>query len=186
MELPCMARARSARRLSLSAALLMLAVLAEAAPRREFPPSARSLATGPAFAAAYRRGSTGPATRFLLEEAARPTRARRLTLGEHTDKLWDLAYSPDGRWLATASSDRTARIWDAVTGAPRAVVHHDGGVVAVAFSPDSRLLASGGADRAVHVWDVSTGREAFEVPASEHSPATRPISVTHSSAYGGA
>jgi len=117
------------------------------------------------LAAAYRRGSTGPVTRFLLEEAARTTRARRLTLDGHADKLANVAYSPDGRWLATASLDGTARIWDAVTGAPRAVVQHADRVIVVAFSPDSRLLASGGSDRMIHVWDVSTGREVLALPS---------------------
>ncbi len=117
------------------------------------------------LATAYRMGSTGEATRLLIEEAARPTRARRLTLDGHTDKLWDVAYSPDGRWLATASADHTARIWDAVTGAPRATVQHAGRVNTVAFSPDSRLLASDGADRVVRVWDVIAGREALALPS---------------------
>jgi len=116
------------------------------------------------LAAAYRRGSTGPATRLLLEEAARPTRPRLLTLGDHTDKLANIAYSPDGRWLATASLDGTARIWDAVTGAPRATVQHDDRVISVAFSSDSRLLASGGAGRAIRIWDVGAGREVLALP----------------------
>src|SRR5207237_1907341 len=76
------------------------------------------------LAAAYRMGSTGVPTRLLLEDAARPTRARVLTLGGHTDKVWDVAYSPDGKWLATASTDHTARIWDAATGAPRGTMQH--------------------------------------------------------------
>ncbi|HEX2901477.1 MAG TPA: hypothetical protein VHS96_17310, partial [Bacteroidia bacterium] len=46
------------------------------------------------LATAYRMGSTGPATRLLLEQAARPTRARVRALAGHTDKLWDVAYSP--------------------------------------------------------------------------------------------
>ncbi|HWO17992.1 MAG TPA: protein kinase [Kofleriaceae bacterium] len=117
------------------------------------------------LAEAYRLGSTGPATRLLLEEAARPTRPRRLTLTGHGGKLWTVAYSPDGRWIATGSSDGTARLWDAATGAPRAAIPHDDRVVAVAFSPDSRLLATGGADRRVRVWDVIAGRELLALPS---------------------
>src|SRR6185436_4183035 len=117
------------------------------------------------LANAYRMGSTGAATRLLLEEAIRPTRARLLTLEGHTDKIWEVAYSPDGRWIAAASSDRTARIWDAATGALHATVHHAERVIAIAFSPDSRLLASAGRDAIVRVWDVAAGREVAVLPA---------------------
>jgi WD40 repeat protein len=119
----------------------------------------------PPLAAAYRRGSTGPATRLLLEEAARPTRGRLVTLAGHTDKLWDVVYSPDGKWLATASSDDTARVWDAETGALHETVHHADRVVTIAFSADSRLMASGGQDHTVRVWDVIAGREVAALPA---------------------
>jgi WD40 repeat protein len=116
------------------------------------------------LATAYRMGSTGAATRLLLEEAARPTRGRLLTLAGHTDKLWDVAYSPDGKWLATASSDHTARVWDAETGALRTTVHHADRVTTIAFSANSRFLASGGQDRSVRVWDVIAGREVVALP----------------------
>jgi WD40 repeat protein/serine/threonine protein kinase len=117
------------------------------------------------LATAYRMGSTGPAARLLIEEAARSTRARLLTLAGHTDKLWGVAYSPDGAWLATASSDNTARVWDAATGALRATVHHADRVTTLAVSPDSRLVASGGSDHTVRVWDVIAGREVAKLPA---------------------
>jgi len=116
------------------------------------------------LATAYRMGSTGPATRLLLEEAARPTRARLLTLDGHTDKLWDIAYSPDGKWLATASSDNTARIWDADTGALRTIVPYSARVTTVAWSADAQLMASGGQDPTVRVWDVIAGREVAALP----------------------
>jgi WD40 repeat protein len=117
------------------------------------------------LATAYRMGSTGAATRLLLEEAARPARARLRTLAGHADKLWDIAYSPDGKWLATASADNTARIWDAETGALRATLPYAHRVSTVAFSPDSRLLASGDQERTVRVWDVIAGREVAALPA---------------------
>ena len=113
---------------------------------------------------AYHMGSTGPVTRLLLEEAAWPTRARLLTLEGHTDKLWDVAYSPDGKWLATAGSDNTARVWDAETGTLHTTVPYASRVGTVAFSADSRLMASGGQDHIVRVWDVIAGREVVAVP----------------------
>jgi len=127
------------------------------------------------LATAYRMGSTGPATRLLLEEAARPTRARLLTLERHTDKLWDVAYSPDGKWLASASSDNTARVWDAETGALHMTVQHAGRVLTIAFSADSRLVASGGADHTVRVWDVLAEREVAALPAA---PGTKRVAFS--------
>src|SRR5439155_20572923 len=66
-----------------------------------------------------------------------------------------IAFSPDGKLLASASRDRTARLWDVQTGKQIAALDgHRGGVYAVAFSPDGRTLASAGADRSILLWDV--------------------------------
>ena len=64
----------------------------------------------PYLAQAYKMGETGAANRLMIEEALRPTRARVGALEGHTDKVWQVAYSPDGKLLATASLDGTARI----------------------------------------------------------------------------
>jgi WD40 repeat protein len=116
------------------------------------------------LASAYRMGRTDTGIRLLLEQAARPSRARMRALAGHTDKLWDVAYSPDGKWIATTSTDHTARVWDAETGALRATLRHADWVVTVAWSPDSRLVASGGSDHTVRVWDVIAGREVAALP----------------------
>ena len=78
----------------------------------------------------------------------------------HTGELAGIAASSDGLLLATASLDRTVKLWDAHTGLElRALKGHAGGVHGVAFSPDARRVASASGDNTVRVWDVATGQE---------------------------
>jgi WD40 repeat protein len=77
----------------------------------------------------------------------------------HTSPIETAAFSPDGRALATGSTDATIRLWDLATGQTTVTLNpHGGYVVAVAFSPDDRILASASTDNTVRLWDPATGQ----------------------------
>jgi WD40 repeat protein len=79
-------------------------------------------------------------------------------LSGHIDGVWGVAFSPDGALLATASADRTARVWETTSGQHRGTLEgHTGGVTGVAFSPDGALLATASDDGTARLWNPVTG-----------------------------
>jgi WD40 repeat protein len=78
---------------------------------------------------------------------------------EHSNAVSQIAVSADGRLLASASRDKSVRLWNIATGKRQAILRLPTGATAVAFSPDSKMLVYATADHKITFWEVATGKE---------------------------
>jgi COMPASS component SWD3 len=84
---------------------------------------------------------------------------KKFTLHGHRKGISMVRFSPDNRWIASASADGTIKIWDSVTGKHmRTLNGHLAGISTIAWSPDSNTIASGSDDKAIRLWHRETGR----------------------------
>ncbi|MGW8781620.1 hypothetical protein ACWGNM_26670 [Streptomyces sp. NPDC055796] len=145
-----------------------------------FSPTGRLLATSSSdeTVMVYERSGTPRTTPLAAQALAVALRGRqpvRLPPVRAEAALVRVAFSPDGRLVAATGSERSARVWDPVTGLPVGPPLSDPPVLpwCLAFSPDGSALATASADRSVHLRDPATGAVLRELPTGHRGPLKR-------------
>jgi dipeptidyl aminopeptidase/acylaminoacyl peptidase len=89
-----------------------------------------------------------------------PGSQARLGRFRHRGEVYSVAFSSDGKTMASASADKTIRLWETATRKELRVLQgHGNAVYSVAFSPDGKSLASASADKTIRLWEAATGKE---------------------------
>ena len=97
----------------------------------------------------------------------------------HTTSVNSVAFSPDGKHIASGSWEKTIRLWDAQTGCQvgNPLQGHTDSVNSVAFSPDGRHIVSGSLDKTIRLWDAQTGCQVGN-PLQGHTDSVKSVTFS--------
>jgi WD40 repeat protein/serine/threonine protein kinase len=136
-----------------------------------FSPDGKRLAAGHTVRAAGSKDAVAAEVKVWNAETGQELFTCQGQMGE----ISSITFSPDGKHLASGSSDNTAKIWDAQTGQEvHTLKGHNDSVDYLAFTPDANRLVSLGYDRTLKMWDVKTGKELFSLPGRNRRFAVSP------------
>ena len=97
------------------------------------------------------------------------------SLKDHSDAVYGLAFSPDGKTLASCAADRTVKLWDWATGKRKATLSESTAeLYAVVFTPDGSRVLAAGVDRSIRMWRVDRRRGAARAVGLRPRRADRP------------
>ncbi len=97
---------------------------------------------------------------------------RSRILKDHTDAVYAVAFSPDGKYIASGAGDRTVKVWSAATGKRLYTLSESTAeVYSVAFRPGGKQIAAGGADKQIRTWNITPTSGAFAKSAFAHNGA---------------
>jgi WD40 repeat protein len=125
------------------------------------------------------RRFTGPETEDALRRGLALLTSPAVRL-EHANRVAAVAFSPTGAYLATASAESTARVWDTLRGQEIVRLNHADRVGAVAFSATGAFLATASADTTARLWEMPGGREVAQL---SHDRAVEAVIFSHDGTY---
>jgi WD40 repeat protein len=118
---------------------------------------------------AYRTSATVQTLGALLDNTQANPQLHKFLVG-HSDAVNSVAFSPNGKMLASAGDDNTIILWDVSTGQPinQPLTEHADAVTSIAFSADGKFLVSGSEDKTIILWNPMTGQPIGQ-PLMEHT-----------------
>lgn len=140
--------------------------------RRKVPPP-RPTVTGRPAAKEHRMSPSPPhakaqrEVREVADTTPMPTILRTVFRG-HADWIQAIAFAPYAHHVATASNDRSIRLWDADSERSIALLHQEYPANCISFAPDGRTLAAAGTDGAVYLWNAASGSAVGRYAASAY------------------
>jgi len=99
---------------------------------------------------------------------------------KHENWVESIVFSPDGKYVATASWDKTARIWESASAQEIARCTHNGVVESIVFSPDGKYVATASKDKTARVWDANSGQE---IARMKHNDEVRNVAFSSDKQY---